>query len=82
MPLHPYFIFLSWLTSWVHQGDIKSIYSELARDGSKNECASTDTVFFPISQGDDPSVIFKTKLVIFITNPVIFRVNLILYITP
>ena len=30
--------------------DIKSIYIELALNGRKNECAMTDTVFFPISQ--------------------------------
>ena len=28
----------------------KGIYPELALYGSKNECARTDTVFFPISQ--------------------------------
>ena len=27
-----------------------SIYSKFALDGSNNECAWTDTVFFPISQ--------------------------------
>ena len=31
-------------------GGGKSIYHELALDCSKNECARTDTVFFPISQ--------------------------------
>ena len=31
-------------------GYIKSIYPELALYGSKNECARTDTVLFPISQ--------------------------------
>ena len=29
---------------------IKSIYPELALDGRNNECARTDSVFFPISQ--------------------------------
>ena len=38
------------LISWVHQGDIKSIYPKLALSGGKNECAVTDTVFFSISQ--------------------------------
>ena len=32
------------------RGDIKSIYLELALDGSNNKCARTDTVFLPISQ--------------------------------
>ena len=32
------------------RGVIKSIYPELALYGSKNEGATTDTVFFPISQ--------------------------------
>ena len=32
------------------RGDIKSIYPELALDGSKNECTRTDTVFFSLSQ--------------------------------
>ena len=32
------------------KGDIKSIYPDLAFYSSKNECARTDIVFFPISQ--------------------------------
>ena len=35
---------------WYIRGDIKSIYPELALYGSKNKCAWTATVFFPISQ--------------------------------
>ena len=31
------------------RGGIKSIYTELVLYGSTNECAMTDTVFFPIS---------------------------------
>ena len=49
---------MSGLTSLVDQGDIKSIYPELALYSSKNECARTDTVIFPKSQvctrGGDP----------------------------
>ena len=32
------------------RGDIMSIYPKLALYSSKNKCARTDTVFFPISQ--------------------------------
>ena len=35
---------------------MESIYSELALSGSKNECARTDTVFFPISEVSDGTV--------------------------
>ena len=50
MPYHSHFSFLSGLNYWVHKGDIKNIYPELALDGSKNECAKTDNVFFLISE--------------------------------
>ena len=33
-----------------------SIYIELALNGSKNECARTDTVFLPISEVCDGTV--------------------------
>ena len=35
---------------------MKSIFSELALCGSKNECARTDTVFFPIPEVSDGTV--------------------------
>ena len=35
---------------------MESIYTELALYGSKNECASTDTVFLPISEVCDGTV--------------------------
>ena len=35
---------------------MESIYPELALCGSKNECARTDTVFFPISEVSDGTV--------------------------
>ena len=44
------------LTSKVHQGDMESIYPELALCGSKNECARTDTVFFTISEFSEGTV--------------------------
>ena len=31
-------------------GNMESIYTELALNGSKNECARTDTVLLPISE--------------------------------
>jgi hypothetical protein len=37
-------------------GVMKSIYTELALYGSKNECARTDTVFLPISEVCDGTV--------------------------
>ena len=39
---------------------MESIYPELALCGSKNECARTDTVFFPISEVSDGTVSLKT----------------------
>ena len=36
---------------------MESIYTELALYGSKNECARTDTVFLPISEVCDGTVI-------------------------
>ena len=35
---------------------MESIYTELARYGSKNECARTDTVFLPTSEVCDGRV--------------------------
>ena len=35
---------------------MESIYSELALSGSKNLCARTNTVFFPISEVSDGTV--------------------------
>ena len=35
---------------------MESIYPELALCGSKNACAMTDTVFFPISEVSDGTV--------------------------
>ena len=35
---------------------MESIYTELAFYGSKNECAKTDNVFFPISEVCDGKV--------------------------
>ena len=35
---------------------MESIYPELALCGSKNECARTDTVFFPIFEVSDGTV--------------------------
>ena len=37
-------------------GDMESIYTELALYGSKNECAKTDNVSFPISEVCDGMV--------------------------
>ena len=38
---------------------MESIYPELALCGSKNECARTNTVFFPISGVSDGTVSLK-----------------------
>ena len=50
MPYHTNFTLILELTSLVHRGDIKCIYSELALYGSENERARTATVFFPTYQ--------------------------------
>ena len=49
---------ISELTFTVSQAgvDMESIYTELALYGSKNECAKTDNVFFPISEVCDGTV--------------------------
>ena len=47
LPQHTHLNFKSELTYTVPQGDMKSIYTELALYGSKKKCARTDTVFFP-----------------------------------
>ena len=42
--------FISELTSTVPEGDMESIYTELALYGSNNECARADNIYFPISE--------------------------------
>ena len=63
---------MSGLTFWVDQGDIKSIYPELALYSSKNGCVRTDTVFFPISEVSGRAFSLrenKTKSVFVIYGP-------------
>ena len=40
---------------------MESIYPELALFGSKNECAMTDTVFFPLSEVSEGTVSFAAR---------------------
>ena len=44
------------------RGDMESRYTELALYGSKNECARTDNVYFPISEVCDGTVSLKLDL--------------------
>ena len=49
---------------------MESIYPELALCGSKNECARTDTVFFPISQVCTRGVTLIIELIAFYKNAI------------
>ena len=44
-------------------GYMESIFPELALCGSKNVCARTDTVFFPISEVSEGTVSLKTLMI-------------------
>ena len=45
-------------------GDKEGIYPELSLCGGKNECARTDTVFFPISEVSEGTVSLETLKVV------------------
>ena len=62
MPYHTKFSFISELTFRGHQVDMDGLNPEFALYGFKNECARTDTIFFPLSEVSTRAVTLSSIL--------------------